>query len=99
MRNDIRCGFDTVKARDIDSIGVQGVIARLKERVGNTKVYLSIDIDVLDPAFAPGKPAPISFVRSCRGLLRLYFFFPIITTLADVGARHRHSRSRGLDDT
>ena len=59
MRNDIRCGFDTIKARDIDRIGVQGVIARLKERVGDTKVYISVDIDVLDPAFAPGKSISI----------------------------------------
>lgn len=53
MRNDVRCGFDTVKARDIDRIGVDGVIKRLRERVGDTNVYISVDIDVLDPAFAP----------------------------------------------
>lgn len=53
IRNDLRCGFDTIKARDIDRIGVDGVIKRLRERVGNTKVYISVDIDVLDPAFAP----------------------------------------------
>jgi agmatinase len=44
-----------VKARDIDRIGTNGIIENLKERVGNTKVYISVDIDVLDPAFAPGR--------------------------------------------
>ena len=53
LRNDLRCGFDIIKARDIDRIGVGGVVKRLKERVGSTNVYISIDIDVLDPAFAP----------------------------------------------
>ena len=53
MRNDLRCGFDTIKARDIDRIGVDGVIKKVKERVGNTNVYITVDIDVLDPAFAP----------------------------------------------
>ena len=53
LRNDLRCGFDIIKARDIDHIGVDGVVKRLKERVGSTNVYISIDIDVLDPAFAP----------------------------------------------
>lgn len=53
MRNDVRCGFDTIKARDIDRIGVDGVIKKLKDRVGDTNVYISVDIDVLDPAFAP----------------------------------------------
>jgi agmatinase len=55
LRNDVRCGFDIVRARDIDRIGIDGVIHKLKERVAGTKVYISVDIDVLDPAFAPGK--------------------------------------------
>ena len=46
MRNDVRCGFDTIKARDIDRIGVEGVIKKLKERVKDTNVYISVDIDV-----------------------------------------------------
>ncbi|KAH7063477.1 arginase family protein [Macrophomina phaseolina] len=53
IRNDVRCGFDMVKAREIDRIGINGVIDRLKERVGDSRVYISVDIDVLDPAFAP----------------------------------------------
>ncbi|KAF2129336.1 Arginase/deacetylase [Dothidotthia symphoricarpi CBS 119687] len=53
LRNDLRCGFQIIKARDIDRFGVSGVIARLRERVNGTKVYISVDIDVLDPAFAP----------------------------------------------
>jgi arginase family enzyme len=31
------------------------VIEAIKERVGDNRVYISVDIDVLDPAFAPGK--------------------------------------------
>jgi len=54
LRNDKRCGFEIIKARDIDRIGVHGVIGKIKERVTGTKVYISVDIDVLDPAFAPG---------------------------------------------
>ena len=55
LRNDLRCGFDILKARDIDRMGVDGIIKKLKDRVGDSKVYISVDIDVLDPAFAPGK--------------------------------------------
>jgi arginase family enzyme len=76
MRNDVRCGFETVKARDIDRIGVDGIIEKLKDRVAGTRVYVSVDIDVLDPAFAPGKPSqtiqdPSIFLISlpaCRNL-------------------------------
>lgn len=55
VRNDLRCGFEMVKARAIDRLGVAGIIDKLKSRVAGTKVYISVDIDVLDPAFAPGK--------------------------------------------
>ncbi|KAK0642554.1 Guanidinobutyrase [Lasiodiplodia hormozganensis] len=55
VRNDVRCGFDIVKATDIDRLGTQGIIDRLKERVGQSNVYISVDIDVLDPAYAPGE--------------------------------------------
>lgn len=54
LRNDRRCGFEMIKARDLDRIGVDGVIQKLKERVAGSRVYISVDIDVLDPAFAPG---------------------------------------------
>lgn len=46
LRNDKACGFDIVKARDIDRLTPHGVIERLKERVAGTKVYISVDIDV-----------------------------------------------------
>ncbi|OJJ58165.1 hypothetical protein ASPSYDRAFT_153512 [Aspergillus sydowii CBS 593.65] len=53
IKNDVRCGFSTIKARDLDFLGVAGVVEEIKSRVGNSKVYISVDIDVLDPAFAP----------------------------------------------
>ncbi|KAK8009002.1 proclavaminate amidinohydrolase [Apiospora marii] len=53
LRNDLRCGFAMVKARDLDRIGAEGVIRQIKDRVGDSKVYISVDIDVLDPTFAP----------------------------------------------
>lgn len=42
---------------------MKGVIDKIKERVGESRVYISVDIDVLDPAFAPGEFA-LSF-RVC----------------------------------
>lgn len=60
VRNDLRCGFEIVRARDIDRIGTSGIIQKLQDRVAGTKVYISVDIDVLDPAFAPGKLMSVS---------------------------------------
>ncbi|ROW07913.1 hypothetical protein VMCG_03628 [Cytospora schulzeri] len=53
IRNDVRCGFDLITARAIDKIGTDGIISKIKERVGDSNVYISVDIDVLDPAHAP----------------------------------------------
>lgn len=53
IRNDERCGFARITARDLDRIGVSGIVSRIRERVTGP-VYISVDIDVLDPAFAPG---------------------------------------------
>lgn len=52
--NDKRCGFAVITARDIDKHGIDWIISTIKARVGNSRVYISVDIDVLDPAFAPG---------------------------------------------
>lgn len=71
IRNDKRCGFEIVTARDIDRIGGNGIIKRLKERVGNTKVYISVDIDVLDPAYAPATETAEVGGWSARELLSI----------------------------
>ena len=55
LRNDKACGFKIITARDIDRLTPQGVIEAIKERVKGSRVYISVDIDVLDPAYAPGK--------------------------------------------
>ena len=57
--NDDRQGYLRLTADDIDDIGSQGIVDAIRARVGTeTPVYLSIDIDVLDPSTAPGTGAP-----------------------------------------
>ncbi|KAE9378177.1 Arginase/deacetylase [Stipitochalara longipes BDJ] len=72
--NDGYCGFEIVEAREIDTIGMNGIIKKIKDRVGTTKpVYLSIDIDTLDPAFAPATGTPETggwSTRELRTILR-----------------------------
>lgn len=49
-----------ITARDLDGLGAAGVVAEIQRRVGSSKVYVTVDIDVLDPAYAPatGTPEP-----------------------------------------
>jgi agmatinase len=55
---DRRLGFATVSTLDVARRGVDEALHRIRERVGDRPVYLSIDIDVLDPAHAPGTGTP-----------------------------------------
>jgi len=51
-------GVTMVSAQDVHETGPMAVAARIREVVGDAPVYLSFDIDVLDPAFAPGTGTP-----------------------------------------
>jgi agmatinase len=51
-------GFSTIRATDFDRLGVDEVVRRVRDRIGDVPLYLSVDIDVLDPAFAPGTGTP-----------------------------------------
>src|SRR5204863_1889826 len=62
------CGFLRVEAREIDEIGTEGIIRKIWDRVGDNPVYLSVDIDVLDPAFAPATGTPETGGWSTREL-------------------------------
>ena len=57
--DDERQGFLRISADDIDEMGTAGIVAAILERVGTTvPVYLSLDIDVLDPGLCPGTGTP-----------------------------------------
>ena len=51
-------GASMIAAPEVHEIGPAAVAARIRETVGDAPVYLSFDIDVLDPAFAPGTGTP-----------------------------------------
>ncbi len=71
LKGDADYGFKAIRASDLDRIGLEAAVAQVKERVGDTPVYVSIDIDVLDPAFAPGTGTPETDGLSSRELLAL----------------------------
>ena len=64
-------GFQIIRCTDIDTMCIPAVVQSIKERIGDTPVYLSIDIDVLDPAYAPGTGTPEMGGLHSRELLRL----------------------------
>ncbi|EJD41500.1 agmatinase [Auricularia subglabra TFB-10046 SS5] len=71
--NDDDAGFQRIEAREIDSIGTDGIIKKIRDVVGDRPVYLSIDIDSIDPAFAPATGTPETggwSTRELRTILR-----------------------------
>jgi agmatinase len=61
------------EARLIDDIGTKGIIENIRKAVEGNPVYLSIDIDVLDPSAAPATGTPESggwTSRELRTILR-----------------------------
>lgn len=48
-------GWLRIQADEIDELGTKGVISSIMDKIGTeVPVYLSVDIDVLDPGLAPG---------------------------------------------
>ncbi|MEO6018937.1 MAG: agmatinase [Knoellia sp.] len=71
LKEDADFGFKAIRTSDLDRIGIEGAVQQVRDRVGDTPVYLSIDIDVLDPAFAPGTGTPEAGGLQSRELLAL----------------------------
>jgi agmatinase len=47
-------GITSLFAHDVRDLGIREVVARALAAVGDGPVYLTVDVDVLDPAFLPG---------------------------------------------
>ena len=71
LEDDRRFGFGIVTSSDVFRQGVDEVVAKLRDRLGNRPLYISVDIDVLDPAHAPGTGTPEAGGMTSRELLEI----------------------------
>ena len=71
-------GFNVLDAPWVHEHGIEAVAERIREIVGDDRVYLTFDIDCLDPSFAPGTGTPV-----CGGLSS-YQAMEILRRLAGV---------------
>ena len=69
LKNDKELGFKVIHCDEFQSEGIEHVVKRIRDRVGDNPMYLSIDIDVLDPAHAPGTGTPEIAGMSTRELV------------------------------
>ncbi|KAF3937838.1 Guanidinobutyrase [Dactylella cylindrospora] len=70
--DDTEQGWYRIESDDIDDIGVNGVIEAILNNIGkNIPVYLSVDIDVIDPGICPGTGTPEPGGWTTRELIRI----------------------------
>ena len=67
--DDKAIGFQIFTSIEFQDLGVAEAIKKMLARVGNRPTYISIDIDVLDPAHAPGTGTPEAGGLTSRELL------------------------------
>jgi agmatinase len=71
LRDDSRLGFSVISSVELETEGLARAIERMLARLGDRLVYLSVDIDVLDPAHAPGTGTPEAGGMTSRELLAM----------------------------
>jgi agmatinase len=64
-------GHVGISADEIGERGPKRVCAELRERIGNRPLYVSFDIDAVDPAYAPGTGTPVPGGLTAREALAL----------------------------
>ncbi len=100
LDDDAGFGFQIIRASDVDRLGCEEISARIRQRVGDAPIYLSIDIDVLDPAFAPGTGTPEIGGLSSRELLALVRMLPrdqlVAADLVEVSPPYDHAEITSL---
>lgn len=70
--DDTAQGWVRIATDDVDELGVNGIVRRIVEQVGTENpVYLSIDIDTIDPGLAPGTGTPEPGGWTTRELIRI----------------------------
>lgn len=100
LRDDAGLGFSVVPAVEIEDLGSRGVIERIRARVQERPVYVSVDIDVLDPAFAPGTGTPESgglLSRELLAILRAFSGMRLVgADIVEVAPAYDHADITGI---
>ena len=100
LLDDTKLGFQVVTSIDMDKLGIDAIVELVRKRVGNKPVYVSIDVDVLDPAFAPGTGTPEMGGFSSRELLALIRSLDAVNVIGadivEVAPQYDHAQITGI---
>ena len=100
LEQSTRLGYATVACTDYDRLSLDGVIAAMRERLGDGPVYVSVDIDVVDPGMAPGTGTPEAggltsreLLATLRGLQGLHV---VSADIVEVAPAYDHAEVTGI---
>jgi agmatinase len=100
LTEDSELGFQVVSAPEVEDLGVAGLVERIRDRVGERPVYVSVDIDVLDPAHAPGTGTPEAGGLTSRELLATLRSFAALNLvgadIVEVAPAYDHAQITGI---
>jgi agmatinase len=100
LSSDAGLGFAVITAPDAEYLGVRGMAERIAQRVGDRPVYVSVDIDVLDPAHAPGTGTPEAGGLTSRELLAVVRSFTSLNLagadIVEVAPAYDHAQITGI---
>jgi arginase family enzyme len=71
IQQSLDLGYEVVTTDQMLDGGVDALARRVLDKFRGRKVFLSFDLDVVDPAFAPGVQTPEAGGPSAREILRL----------------------------
>jgi agmatinase len=100
LSQDAELGFQVITAPDVEQMGVAAMVERIRQRVGDRPVYVSVDIDVLDPAHAPGTGTPEAGGLTSRELLATLRSFARLhlvgADIVEVAPAYDHAQITGI---
>ncbi len=98
--DDENLGFDIFSSIEFADLGAKGAIERILDRVGDRPTYVSIDVDVLDPAHAPGTGTPEAGGLTSRELLAVLRSFSQLNLIGadvvEVAPAYDHAQITGI---
>ncbi|MDR6972863.1 agmatinase [Leifsonia shinshuensis] len=100
LDDDRRFGFGIVTSADVYRQGVDEIVAKLRGRIADRPLYISIDVDVMDPAYAPGTGTPEAGGISSRELLEIIRGFAGLNVIGadvvEVAPAYDHAEITGI---
>ena len=100
LDQDKSLGFEIFSSIEFEDIGPQGAIDKIRARVQDRPMYVSIDIDVLDPSHAPGTGTPEAGGLTSRELLKVIRSFGAMNIVGadvvEVAPAYDHAQMTGI---